>query len=303
MCLAPLSAIGAAADELSPRNLVGETQANASTLVYGIGDVHGMNDLPGRLLDAIEADARAHDMPATVIFLGDVVNRGGQTRQVIDRLLSGLTRPGDDWIALRGNHEQMMLDALTVANLGTFERWLKMGGIQTLASYGCPQKKTSPNRAFDFVDPSHIRFLEELPMMHIVGTYLFVDSRVQLGIPLQSQDVKKLLTIRGHFLRKPHRLPFTVIHGHTPTDGQPRHGPARIGIDTGAYFTGLLTAIAIEPNRQHPAVHQRYRPRYHGVRRVRRMLSRSPSARAATLSMMAPESSRAMSTACHRVLE
>jgi serine/threonine protein phosphatase 1 len=218
------------------------------SLVYGIGDVHGMYDLLVSLLAAIEADATARNLRATVVFLGDMVNRGAQTRQVLDRLVAGPTRPGDHWIVLRGNHEQLMLDALTESSMVTFQRWLKMGGEQTLASYGCTRKKATPDRARELVGSNHVRFLTELPLMHIVGGYLFVHAGVEPGVPLQRQEASKLLTIRRQFLKKPHGLPFTVVHGHTPTDGRPRLGPGRIGVDTGAYFTGILTAVAIEPN-------------------------------------------------------
>jgi len=246
--LAPLTEAGIAPDRSPLRDPVDHADASGETLVYAIGDVHGMNDLLGRLLAAIEVDA-GRGVPVTIVFLGDVVNRGGQTRQVLDRLLAGPTPPGDNWIVLRGNHEQMMLDALTSGTVGIFERWLKMGGMQTLASYGCLLKKASPAYARGLVDPGHIRFLAGLPVMHIAGGYLFVHAGVEPGVPLQRQDAKKLLTIRGRFLRKPHGLPFTVIHGHTPTGGRPRLGPGRVGVDTGAYFTGILTAVAIDPNR------------------------------------------------------
>jgi serine/threonine protein phosphatase 1 len=246
--LDPLTETGIAADGRSARGSVERSGADRDALVYGIGDVHGMNDLLASLLAAIEADAAGRGLPATVVFLGDVVNRGAQTRQVLDRLVAGPTRPGDRWIVLRGNHEQVMLDALTAASLVTFRRWMKMGGVQTLASYGCDRRKATPDRARASIDPSHLRFLAELPVMHIAGDYLFVHAGVEPGVPLQRQYARKLLTIRGRFLRKPHGLPFTVVHGHTPTDGLPRLGPGRIGVDTGAYFTGILTAVAIEPN-------------------------------------------------------
>jgi serine/threonine protein phosphatase 1 len=245
--LARLTETAMAADERSLHDSV-ERPGDCEALVYGIGDVHGMNDLLASLLTAIEADAATRGLPATVVFLGDVVNRGAQTRQVLDRLIAGPTRPGDRWIVLRGNHEQMMLDALTAGDLGNFRRWLRMGGEQTLASYGCARKKATLDRARELVDPSHVRFLTELPLMHIAGDYLFVHAGVEPGVPLQRQDATKLLSIRGRFLKRPHGLPFTVVHGHTPTDGRPRLGPGRIGVDTGAYFTGILTAVAIEPN-------------------------------------------------------
>jgi serine/threonine protein phosphatase 1 len=244
--LDPVAATAIAADER--RDSAERPEADRDALLYGIGDVHGMNDLLDTLLVAIEADATALGLPATVVFLGDVVNRGAQTRQVLDRLVAGPTRQGDHWIVLRGNHEQMMLNALTAGSRGSFQRWLKMGGEQTLASYGCSRKKATPDRARQLVGPDHLRFLTELPLMHIAGNHLFVHAGVQPGVPLPRQDVSTLLTIRRRFLKKPHGLPFTVVHGHTPTDGRPRLGPGRIGVDTGAYFTGILTAVVIEPN-------------------------------------------------------
>ncbi len=224
-------------------------EADAEPLVYGVGDVHGMADLLSHLLAEIEADSALSGLPATVVFLGEVVNRGDLTRQVLDRLMAGPARPGDRWVVLRGNHEQMMLDALTAGCPVTFRRWLKMGGAQTLASYGGTRKRATPERARELVDPAHLRFLAGLPLMHIAGDYLFVHAGVEPGVPLHRQDAARLMTIRGRFLKKAHGLPFTVVHGHTPTDGEPMVGPGRIGVDTGAYYTGILTAVAIEPKR------------------------------------------------------
>jgi serine/threonine protein phosphatase 1 len=206
-----------------------------------------MNDLLLHLLAEIEVDSAACGRAATVVFVGDVVNRGPQTKQVLDRLLAGPTRPGDQWIVLRGNHEQLMLDALTTDEPTIFQRWLKMGGVQTLASYGNTAKRVTIADARELIDLAHLEFLAGLPLTHIVGGYLFVHAGIEPGVPLHRQDAARLLTIRKRFLKEPHGLPFTVIHGHTPTDGQPRLGAGRIGVDTGAYFTGILTAVAIEP--------------------------------------------------------
>ena len=216
-------------------------------LVYGVGDVHGMSDLLSHLLNEIEADAASYGRPATVVFLGDVVNRGSKTKQVLDRLVAGPTRPGDRWIVLRGNHEQLMIDALMADDSAIFQRWLKMGGLQTLMSYGATSKRASRAHARELIDPAHLNFLTGLPLTHIAGGYLFVHAGVEPGVPLHRQDADRLMTIRKRFLKAPHGLPFTVIHGHTPTDGKPRLGIGRIGVDTGAYFTGILTAVAIEP--------------------------------------------------------
>jgi serine/threonine protein phosphatase 1 len=242
--------IGIETVECCERGRIDQPGAGLDSLVYAVGDVHGMNDLLVRLLTAIEADAAERGLPATVVFLGDVVNQGAQTRQVLDRLVAGPTRVNDRWIVLRGNHEQMLLDALSVDKHVAFRRWLKVGGAQTLASYGYTRKKVTPDCARQVIDPGHVQFLAELPLTHVVGNYLFVHAGVEPGVPLERQDASTLMTIRGRFLRKPHGLPFTVVHGHTPTNGQPRFGPGRIGVDTGAYFTGILTAVAIEPDQR-----------------------------------------------------
>lgn len=217
-------------------------------LVYAIGDVHGMDDLLAEMLDAIDHDADARGRPATVVFLGDVVNRGPHTRQVLDRLCAGPARPQHRWIVLRGNHEQAMLDAVTTGDEVRFRRWLKMGGLQSLASYGGTRKHASPDRARALIDPAHVEFLAGLPLTHVVGAYLFVHAGVEPGVPLRKQRPRKLMTIRGSFLKKPHGLPYVVVHGHTPSAGGPLVGPGRIGLDTGACTSGTLTALAIEPD-------------------------------------------------------
>lgn len=220
----------------------------ATPLVYAVGDVHGMDDLLADMLAAIDADAAARGLPATVVFLGDVVNRGPQTRQVLDRLAAGPDRPDQAWIVLRGNHEQAMLDAVTMNDETGFRRWLKMGGMQSLASYGGTRKHATPERARELVDPAHVGFLATLPLTHVVGDHLFVHAGVEPGVPLDRQRPRKLMTIRGAFLKKAHRLPYMVVHGHTPAVGGPLLGPGRIGVDTGAYATGILTALVIGPN-------------------------------------------------------
>jgi serine/threonine protein phosphatase 1 len=214
--------------------------------IYGVGDIHGMDRLLSRLLPAIEDDADAHGASATVVFLGDAVNRGPDTRQVLDRLIAGPTRAGDKWIVLRGNHEQIMLKALLKNDMAAFQRWLKIGGGKTISSYGGNGRHDTPEKVAELIDPAHLEFLAALPLFHVEDDLLFVHAGVDPGVPLKRQTPATLLNIRGRFLKKPHRLPFTVIHGHTPTSGKPMLGPGRVGIDTGAYVTGILTAIAID---------------------------------------------------------
>jgi serine/threonine protein phosphatase 1 len=225
-----------------------EPETGTPRLLYGVGDVHGMAGLLDRLLTLIARDADARAMPATIVFLGDLVNRGDATRQVLDRLLAGPERAEDEWIVLRGNHEQAMLDALDGDDEAVFTRWLRMGGAATLASYGGTRKHARPNRARALIDPAHLHFLAGLPLMHVSGTHLFVHAGVEPGVPLAEQRADRLMTIRGRFQRRHHGLPYTVVHGHTPSLGTPSLGPGRIGVDTGAYFSGVLTAVALDPD-------------------------------------------------------
>jgi serine/threonine protein phosphatase 1 len=231
-----------ASDDRSPQPARQPPQA----LVYAVGDIHGMDDLLDAMLAAIEGDQSHHAGPHTIVFLGDFVNRGPGSRQVLDRLIAGPQRAGGRWIVLRGNHEQTMLDALTGDDERLFRRWLKRGGTTTLQSYGARGTSISVSRARAMVGKDHLAFLASLPMTHIAGDYLFVHAGVAPGLPLASQPAATLMNIRSPFLKRPHRLPYTVVHGHTPTEGEPLIGPARIGIDTGACFTGILTSIAID---------------------------------------------------------
>ena len=224
----------------------------ASGIVYAIGDIHGMDDLLARMLVAIAADMPDKTTPYTVVFLGDVVNRGPQTRQVLQRLIAGPAHAASRWIVLRGNHEQAMLDALTRADEDGFRRWLRRGGMRTLASYGGTRKDASPSRARALVGEDHLDFLASLPLTHVAGDHLFVHAGVAPGVSLAEQSPATLMNIRGAFLRKRHRLPYTVVHGHTPTTGEPLIGPGRIGVDSGACVTGILTSIVIDTaTRQH----------------------------------------------------
>lgn len=205
-----------------------------------------MDTLLAAMLDEIEADAAPSGLPYDIVFLGDVVNRGPQTRAVLERLIEGPTNRANRWIVLRGNHEQAVLDALSGASPKDFDRWLRRGGEEMLKSYGASPRDFTPERARNLVGPRHMTFLEKLPFTHIAGTHLFVHAGLEPGVPLVRQRPRALLTIRDAFFRKRHHLPFTVVHGHTPTSGAPLLGPGRIGIDSGACETGVLTCLAIE---------------------------------------------------------
>jgi serine/threonine protein phosphatase 1 len=211
--------------------------------VYAVGDIHGMADLLDRLLLEIEADAANLGVPARVIFLGDIVNRGPDSRKVVERLLEGPRRLGDEWLVLRGNHEQSLLDALDDDD--AFEKFIPRG-VQTMQSYGLTRKSMTRKAFRSALPDSHKTFLEGLPLTCRTKTHLFVHAGVLPGKQLQDQKPNDLLTIRERFFEKAHTLHRTVVHGHTPTNGDPVIAEKRIDIDTGAYLTGILTAVALQ---------------------------------------------------------
>ncbi len=228
-----------------PRPSVGE-----DNVVYAVGDIHGRPDLLDRLLDRIRADAaNRRARRKTVVFLGDYVDRGPDSRGVIDRLLA----QGEDglrYVCLKGNHEDAMLRFLEGGSAGY--DWLGFGGAATLQAYGIDMPRIG---AGDWLEPlrrqmrdrlprAHIGFLESLPLTHEEGDYFFVHAGIRPGVPLHRQDPDDLLWIREPFLRSMERFDKVVVHGHTIAE-RPVVAVNRIGIDTGAVMTGVLTGVAL----------------------------------------------------------
>jgi serine/threonine protein phosphatase 1 len=211
------------------------TTIETHTPVVAIGDVHGCASL---LREAIWPHLGSG---AELILLGDLIDRSPEPdgdRQVIELVrelqdnaaaygLAGVT-------VLRGNHEQMLLDALAEDTPGeATELWEWNGG----------------NPGFMPQAREHRGWLETLPLTAVRGEYLFVHAGVRPGAPLQKQRSEDLLWIRGPFLKEPHGLPYTVVHGHTfRSDFCVTHLSHRIGIDTGAFRSGVLTALPVWPN-------------------------------------------------------
>ncbi|MGL4314845.1 MAG: metallophosphoesterase [Sphingomonas sp.] len=223
--------------------------------VYAVGDVHGRFDCLGQIERAIARDhaARAPIAEALVIFLGDYIDRGLGSNDVLDRL----TQPGFAGLPTRyliGNHEEAMLRFL--ADPRDAAAWLNWGGAATLASYGITVSPapttgqlTTAQRALAAALPkAHRDFLTQLELAIELGDYLFVHAGIRPGVPLSRQRRADLLEIREPFLSSELRLPRRVVHGHTVT-ADPVILPSRISIDTGAYATGRLTAAMIEDDR------------------------------------------------------
>lgn len=238
------------------REDVSLSRASARTegrVVYAVGDVHGRYDLLIALLEAIRADV-ADVRPvgrALLLFLGDYIDRGPQTAEVLTTLV-WLSRHADfDLTFLRGNHEDMMLAFLSRPQKAA--SWLRVGGTDTLRAYGVevPDGRADPDECvrlrdelMDRLPASHLAFLRLLESYAVHGEYVFVHAGLRPGIPLEEQSEKDLLWIREDFLAAE---PFDriVVHGHSWTSDAPAMTARRIGIDTGAYKTGALTAVRL----------------------------------------------------------
>ena len=222
-------------------------------LLYAVGDVHGRVDLLADMLRQIAADARASsdgERP-TLVFLGDYVDRGHDSRGVVETLLGGLPQ-GFDAHFLKGNHEAILLDFLHDA--ARLEHWLMNGGEATMAPYRVDTERLNRlaappetwRRAFaEALPEAHLSFFRGLKLSVSFGDYLFVHAGVRPSVPLEAQDPQDLVWIRGEFLRSEENFGKVVVHGHTPT-AVPEMRKNRIGIDTGAVFTNRLTALRLQ---------------------------------------------------------
>lgn len=225
----------------------------AGQAVYAIGDVHGRLDLLEDLLARIRDDAAQHqsDSARSLIFLGDYVDRGPESRGVVDAVMSDLL-PGFTTVRLMGNHEEAMLAFLDGESDGL--DWLSFGGLETLLSYGVPLRSL-PNSGeavkalqaalIEAVPERHVAFFRRCLLHYTVGDYVFVHAGVRPGITLQRQTQTDLLWIRDDFLRVRAPLPGrVVVHGHTICD-LPQNRGHRINIDTGAFVSGRLTCLVL----------------------------------------------------------
>ena len=222
------------------------------TRVYAVGDVHG--ELPAliRLVAMIREDAVGSTAERRVlIFVGDYVDRGLESRGVIDFLLAN-PAPGFESVFLRGNHESWMAAFLDDARAGA--QWLAAGGQATLLSYRVALPPPPRDAAhFERVREAlaralprdHRTFLERLSLSHTEGDYAFVHAGIRPGIGLADQHEDDLLWIREEFIHDRRDHGKMIVHGHSLTH-RPEIRPNRIGIDTGAYATGRLTCLVLE---------------------------------------------------------
>ena len=218
--------------------------------LYAIGDVHGRLDLLERMHARIRAEIAA-SRPADwrIVHVGDYVDRGPQSKGVIDFLIDA-TRTDPRHVALGGNHDAAMLEFLRGADTdGLFARF---GGRETALSYGVDADFASPALARRTADallaampPAHVDFLERLPLSVSFGDFFFCHAGIRPGLPLERQDPNDLIWIRDVFLNDPRLHPKVIVHGHTPAP-QAQVLANRVNVDTGAFRSNRLTALVVD---------------------------------------------------------
>jgi len=221
--------------------------------LYVVGDIHGCVREVEALLGALPVGR-----DDTLAFIGDYLDRGPDSRAVVELLLD-VQRRGTKTIFLRGNHEDMCLGYLgRGGNWG--ESWRMNGGGSTLRSYGIPPEMTGEAAAERFPG-THLDFFEGLLPWYVADRFLLVHAGIRPFLPLEEQDPEDLVWIREEFIASPHALPYTVVFGHTPQRQVLVDPPYKIGIDTGCVYGGWLTAVELTEGVLHQVAY--------GERRVR----------------------------------
>jgi serine/threonine protein phosphatase 1 len=218
--------------------------------IYAVGDIHGRLDLLNQLLARIDTDVALRGPVRPVyVFLGDYIDRGSSSREVIDRLIDH--RAAHETVFLKGNHELIAIKCLS--DRGLLDQWLRLGGLATLASYGVPAEIPATGKqvaelqsAFHSALPqTHFRFFRDLQTSFSCGDFFFAHAGVKPDVELSQQKESDLLWIREEFLSSSRDFGKIVVHGHTPGSAI-EVKPNRINIDTGAFATGRLTCLVIE---------------------------------------------------------
>ena len=227
-----------------------ETRVEDGERVYCIGDVHGRVDLLQELHGMIARDADAYQGQRTLVYLGDLIDRGMRSREVVDLLLDE-PLPGFEPVYLMGNHEQTLLDFLRYPTHAA--GWLAWGGRETVLSYGvalepglrAPDPEAVREALTARIPDRHVEFYRGMRPYHAAGDYLFVHAGIRPGVPLQEQSESDLFWIRNEFLASEDDHGCVVVHGHSISEQvDERHN--RIGIDTGAFYSGVLTCLVLE---------------------------------------------------------
>lgn len=217
---------------------------------YVIGDIHGQKHLLDRLLGLVFEDSQG--AKSTIVCVGDLIDRGEQSRDVLTHLQSLAARK--EVVCLMGNHERMMLDFIDEPE--TYgRRWLRNGGLQTLASFGiggCTESSGSDQllaaaeHLAEKMGPELIQWIRDLPLTWHSGNLWVVHAAALPDVPMPQQTEKVLLWGSSRFHKSGRPDENWVVHGHTVVDHPTVHS-GRVSVDTGAYFSGRLTAAVIDP--------------------------------------------------------
>lgn len=223
--------------------------APENTRIYAVGDIHGRYDLLQILHERIILDAvTAKNMRKVIIYIGDYVDRGPQSKQVIDSFANN-PMAGFEQVFIKGNHENVMQEFLD--NPSASKMWLSWGGNATIKSYGINpddfENLEGLREAFKSRIPdSHFEFFNKLKIYHVEGDYLFVHAGIKPGVELEKQTANDMMMIREEFYFPDNPSPDkTVVFGHTIFEN-PFYEAGKLGIDTGAFATGKLTAAVLE---------------------------------------------------------
>jgi serine/threonine protein phosphatase 1 len=219
----------------------------AGVIDYAIGDVHGYHDHMVTALDWCAQDALEKGCKGRVHLLGDYVDRGPQSKEVIETLMVGSQHDHMTWLPIRGNHDHVLAAVWHDFQHELSREWWEHGGQQTLMSYGwSPIKHGLPNTIKEWIDPAHIQFLSSLPLANLVGDILFVHAGVRPNVTLPEQTDRDLMWIRGDFLRYKDSFGLLVVHGHSPEVENPVDHGNRVSLDSGCFFSGNLSIAAFD---------------------------------------------------------
>lgn len=217
--------------------------------LYVIGDIHGRFDLLDQVIDAIHRDVQAYGGNSLIVILGDYIDRGPDSRGVIERLSSN-PFPGY-FFALKGNHEDLMETFLRQPESGSY--WRQLGGLETLYSFGIEVEPLRTGKNFqeaaqqlgNTLSPAQVEFLRSLQSSLTICQYFMCHAGIRPGVPLDRQSDEDLLWIRDEFLNSDENFGKIIVHGHTPTQ-HPEVCNNRINIDTDAFATGRMTCLVLE---------------------------------------------------------
>jgi serine/threonine protein phosphatase 1 len=224
-----------------------------TTRLYVIGDIHGRADLLDQIAEKIGLDMRQYPGPECLtITLGDYIDRGPDSRGVLDRLARNPFPTS--YVALRGNHEELFESFMQDPSTGY--HWRRLGALETIHSYRVPVSALMTGHGFEearkalklAVPNEHLRFLGSLKASLTIGKFFLCHACVRPGVALERQKIDDLLWIREEFLTSTMNFGKVVIHGHSPNEW-PEVRPNRINIDTGAFATGRLTCLVVENGR------------------------------------------------------